>query len=942
LFWAEIVPRIGSKPPVDVLGLGFTYCIANTDGGLRVFIRSSVSPETLSRFFGVSRASPEDILGVFGGEVYVAEARLKRSRDFWWSSFSLLDLPGIAGYLPSRAAICISFSRDPGLSAIFRSRAGSLARRALRYGRQDMRMEAREMLSRAGKALLACLWVLAGDRDALKKAVEIAESGSSVELSWSVRRVRRAGDLEEILAPRGIGLWERLFGDRRRLVSDEQGYRSSMSFPDPSIHRIGFVRGYPLPMLAPNRAGERSFRIGVLDDGREYRLSVEDLYRHVYIIGQTGSGKTSLLKLLVHMLRRAGGSAIIVIDPHGDMSKELAEEIPESIYLHPFRSPFGLNPLDLPRHVDRDFAVTVAIDILIEIFREVLRLMETAVNVKYLLQVLLRAFYSRTDSPTLSMLYRAILALYRGELDLEVDDPEWDAQLEALRRMQDQTFISALSRLEPYAHDRLLARLTSRTTIDFGKMLSPGSITIFAVPKADLGEAMARLIASTIVMKIWFEVLARARMGVERTPVFLVIDEFHFVSDLPIIDTILSEARKYGLHLIVAHQHTDQIPGRLLQSVMSNCAVKIAFQVGGGDVKRLSTMDAGFAESLAKALTGLAIGRAVVKLTAGPGEQQPPPVVVSLDRVVHEERRREIYTMQYDPGEPAKEDLRGLLNPVLKYIDPVKPLEFMALYTLYREKSLGIGDLAARLGARREELEKALNTLAGRGFIEIQRDGNRRVARYVRGLFKDLRRVAPSDDGYRLARRVLIKYAGRGYVVSPARQDPSLPSRPDLVAIPVDRSTWRPIYSKAVAIEIESCSEVETHPDQVSRNWVKESTRDFAEIHSWTWDRCFKRLEEIYGIASIDRGRVRIFSAGEPVKRGKEVQTSLGSAGERVFTAVDGRRYRASFESQRDLELFDRICSEGSARVSNGSVECRPRGYTTWIPVRVSSLDALG
>jgi DNA-binding MarR family transcriptional regulator len=82
---------------------------------------------------------------------------------------------------------------------------------------------------------------------------------------------------------------------------------------------------------------------------------------------------------------------------------------------------------------------------------------------------------------------------------------------------------------------------------------------------------------------------------------------------------------------------------------------------------------------------------------------------------VHEERRREIYTMQYDPGEPAKEDLRGLLNPVLKYIDPVKPLEFMALYTLYREKSLGIGDLAARLGARREELEKALNTLAGRG-----------------------------------------------------------------------------------------------------------------------------------------------------------------------------------------------------------------------------------
>jgi hypothetical protein len=85
-------------------------------------------------------------------------------------------------------------------------------------------------------------------------------------------------------------------------------------------------------------------------------------------------------------------------------------------------------------------------------------------------------------------------------------------------------------------------------------------------------------------MKLWFEVLARARLNKPRTPVFLVIDEFQFVADLPIIDTILSEARKYGLHLVIAHQHTKQIPGVLLQSIMSNCGVKVAFQVGGGEL----------------------------------------------------------------------------------------------------------------------------------------------------------------------------------------------------------------------------------------------------------------------------------------------------------------------------------------------------------------------
>jgi len=71
-----------------------------------------------------------------------------------------------------------------------------------------------------------------------------------------------------------------------------------------------------------------------------------------------------------------------------------------------------------------------------------------------------------------------------------------------LQSIQDQTFISALSRLEAYAHDKLLLKLTSRTTVDFEKPMSPDSITIFLVPKADLGENLARLNASTICHEV--------------------------------------------------------------------------------------------------------------------------------------------------------------------------------------------------------------------------------------------------------------------------------------------------------------------------------------------------------------------------------------------------------------------------------------------------------
>jgi DNA-binding MarR family transcriptional regulator len=440
--------------------------------------------------------------------------------------------------------------------------------------------------------------------------------------------------------------------------------------------------------------------------------------------------------------------------------------------------------------------------------------------------------------------------------------------------MQDQTFISALSRLEAYAHDKLLLKLTSRTTIDFEKTLSPGSITIFSLSKADLGESLARLIASTIVMKLWFEVLARARLNKPRTPVFLVIDEFQFVADLPIIDTILSEARKYGLHLVIAHQHTKQIPEQLLQSVMSNCAVKVAFQVGGSDIKKLAVMDASFADSLEKALTGLTIGKAVVKLTARPGEQQPPPVVVQMDYIKHKSRREDVYTTVYDPGEPGSQDLKGLLNPVLKYIEPVKPLEFYTLYTLRVSGSLAIADLATRLGARREDVEEAVNTLAGRGYIEVYREGNRKVAKYIKGLYRGLRKAAPSEEGYKLAKKVLQYYAKRGYIVTPVRQDPGLSSRPDLVAVPVDKSTWRPIYSKAIAVEVESCNEVETHPEQVAHNWVKESVKDFAEVHTWTWDACLNKLKQIYEKANVDKAKVKIFSTKLPVEKPAKRQTA--------------------------------------------------------------------
>jgi hypothetical protein len=62
-------------------------------------VTTHVSPETLSMFYGVRRFGYEELLKVFGGEVWASEARLKREFDFYYTDIVLSDLPGLVNSL---------------------------------------------------------------------------------------------------------------------------------------------------------------------------------------------------------------------------------------------------------------------------------------------------------------------------------------------------------------------------------------------------------------------------------------------------------------------------------------------------------------------------------------------------------------------------------------------------------------------------------------------------------------------------------------------------------------------------------------------------------------------------------------------------------------------------------------------------------------------------
>ncbi len=70
-------------------------------------------------------------------------------------------------------------------------------------------------------------------------------------------------------------------------------------------------------------------------------------------------------------------------------------------------------------------------------------------------------------------------------------------------------------------------------------------------------------------------------------PFVLIVDEFqNFITDS--FAELLAEARKYGLALVVAHQHLSQLDPELTSALLGNCGSLITFRVGAEDAEVLA------------------------------------------------------------------------------------------------------------------------------------------------------------------------------------------------------------------------------------------------------------------------------------------------------------------------------------------------------------------
>ncbi len=398
----------------------------------------------------------------------------------------------------------------------------------------------------------------------------------------------------------------REFDDSQSMILNTEELASLFHLPSSSteIPKIKWLKSKEAvaPANLPKSGiliGETSFR----GEHKPVYLTEDDRRRHIYIIGQTGVGKSTLMtNMVIDDIKN--GKGVAIIDPHGDLIEKILGAIPKErvddvIVFDPsdIRRSLGMNMLEynFNKPEEKTFIVNEMFNILDKLYdmktvggpmfeqytkNAILLLMEDAINEPATLMNIPRVFtdvdfrnekLSRIKNPVVIDFWEKEAAKATGEHSLANMAPYITSKF--------NNFI---------ANDYVRPIISqAKSAFDFRKVMDEGKILLVNLSKGKIGDINANLLGMIITGKILMAALSRVDMPEDQRRDFnLYIDEFqNFTTDS--ISTILSEARKYRLNLIMAHQFIAQLTEKIRDAVFGNVGSIISFRVGATDAEFL-------------------------------------------------------------------------------------------------------------------------------------------------------------------------------------------------------------------------------------------------------------------------------------------------------------------------------------------------------------------
>ncbi|MDP3837054.1 MAG: type IV secretion system DNA-binding domain-containing protein [bacterium] len=343
---------------------------------------------------------------------------------------------------------------------------------------------------------------------------------------------------------------------------------------------------------------------------KDIRIKRQDRRRHTYIIGKSGVGKSVLLaNMAIQDIQN--GEGVCVLDPHGDLIEDILQRIPPSraedvVIFSPadMERPLALNLLEYdPRYPEQKSFV---INEMIGIFDKLYDLKQTGGPMfeQYMRNALLLIMEDPESGSTLMEIPKVLsdenfrrLKLSRCKNRTVVDF--W--KKEAEKAGGD----AALANIVPYITSKLTAFISNdmmrpiigqqKSSFNFRDLMDRQKILLIDLPKGVVGEMNAYLLGMIVVGKILMAALSRTDMPADqRKDFYLYIDEFQNFTTNSICQ-ILSEARKYALNLVIAHQYIGQLvksnqssgSSEIKDAVFGNVGTMITFKIGTDDAEFL-------------------------------------------------------------------------------------------------------------------------------------------------------------------------------------------------------------------------------------------------------------------------------------------------------------------------------------------------------------------
>lgn len=322
-----------------------------------------------------------------------------------------------------------------------------------------------------------------------------------------------------------------------------------------------------------------------------FGIKREDRRRHMYVIGKSGVGKTKMLELLIRQDIEFN-KGFCLMDPHGDVIEEVLQFIPERrindvCLIDPSDAgfPASFNPL---ANVDPIFKHQLTQGLI-----EVLEKQFGANWTPRLEHVFRFTTLALLDYPHATM--RGMISMltdrnYRQKVIEYIEDDMvkrfWAIEFaDWSEKFDTDAIIPLVNKLGQFLSDPLLRNIFGQKTnkIDLERLMEEEKIVLINLSKGRLGEENSSFFGSMFLTKIKQAGMARARLPErERKDFYLYIDEFQNVVT-ETFENLMSEARKYGLSLIIAHQYMGQLLPRVLSAVLGNSGTVISFRVGGAD-----------------------------------------------------------------------------------------------------------------------------------------------------------------------------------------------------------------------------------------------------------------------------------------------------------------------------------------------------------------------